>query len=298
MDVSLEQLRTLGAVVDEGTFERAAHVLGITPSAVSQRIKALEAQVGRMLLTRSKPVRTTSPGDLVLRLARVSTRLAADTANELGIADAGRGFTTLPIAVNRDSLNTWFLPALARMPARHRVCFDLHTDDQEYSDRLFAREAVLAAVTSVAEPVPGCSVTRLGSMRYLPMASVDFVDTYLRDGHAGLRQAPVVQFDRKDSLQNVFLDRVFGEEYRRGRIRPPAHHVPSSADFRRAVELGLGWGMIPELQLAEPAPGLLTLDPNAHLDVELYWQCWNVGSAALSALGEVVVRTAEELLRP
>ena len=296
MDIGLEQLRTLAAVADEGTFERAARLLGITPSAVSQRIKALEAQVGRVLLTRSKPVRTTAPGDLVLRLARVTTRLAADTANELGIADAGAGFTTLPIAVNRDSLNTWFLPALARMPARHRVCFDLHTDDQEYSDRLFAREAVLAAVTSVADPVPGCTVTRLGSMRYLPMASVDFVENYLPDGNAGLRTAPVVQFDRKDSLQNAFLGTLFGEEYRLGRTRPPAHHVPSSADFRRAVELGLGWGMIPELQLAEPT-SLVSLDAQAFLDVELYWQCWNVGSAALSALAKVVVRTAGELLR-
>lgn len=290
MDASLEQLRTLAAVVDEGTFDRAAQALGVTASAVSQRMKALEAATGRVLVTRTKPVRPTPPGDVMLRLARVAIRMAEDAADQLGVATASSGFTTIPIAVNNDSLATWFLPALARMPARHRVCFDVHADDQEYSYRLFAQESVLAAVTSIAEPVPGCTVTPLGSMRYWPMASPDFIEAHLPDDDA-LRRAPVVQFDRKDSLQNSFLNEVFGE----GAARPPAHYVPSSADYTRAVQLGLGWGMIPELQTPS-LTGLARLNAARPMDVDLYWQCWTVDSQVLQALTEVVTRTAQEIL--
>lgn len=295
MDVSLGQLRTLAAVIDEGSFDGAARALGVTASAVSQRIKTLEAQTGRVLVTRSKPVRATRPGDLVLRLARATTRLAADTAAELGLADSAAGYTRIPIAVNNDSLNTWFLPALARMPARHRVCFDLHADDQDYSYQLFAQEAVLAAVTSIADPVPGCVVQRLGTMRYEPMASADFIEANLGGGPDSLRTAPVVQFDRKDSLQNATLRALFGDE----NVHPPAHYVPASADYRRAVELGLGWGMIPRQQFGDglvALTGLLGLDRSVVLDVTLYWQCWNIDSPVLRALTEVVLRTAAEHL--
>lgn len=296
MDVSLDQLRTLAAVVDEETFDAASAALGITPSAVSQRIKALESAVGRVLVTRSKPVRVTPPGAAVLRLARVTTRLADDTANEIGIG-AAAGFATLPIAVNADSLATWFLPALARMPARFRAVFDVHVDDQDRTFELFSSESVLAAVTSVARPVPGCTVTPLGSMRYFACAAPDFAEAQFPRGLTAqaLATAPVVVFNRKDALQHRFIAEVAGHP-----LQPPAHYLPASADFVHGIQLGIGWGLVPELQYAAlpQRDSLVHLAPERPVDVALHWQVWSVDSAPLRALTEVVTAAAHRSLDP
>lgn len=295
MDVSLDQLRTLATVIDEGTFDAAAIVLGVTPSAVSQRIKALESACGRVLLTRSKPVRPTPPGQVMARLARVTTQLAADTVAQLGVGEQA-GHATLPIACNADSLATWFLPALARMPARHRAVFDVHVDDQDRTFELFTSESVLAGVTSVARPVPGCRVTPLGVMRYFAAAAPDFADAYFADGMTAdaVAAAPVVVFNRKDTLQHKFIRDLTGRS-----LTPPAHYLPASADFLRGVRLGLGWGLIPELQWADAARsgGLVQLAAHRPVDVPLYWQVWTLDSPPLRALTDVVLAAARDRLR-
>lgn len=296
MDVTLEQLRTLAAVVDEGTFDAASIALGVTPSAVSQRIKALEVACGRVLLTRSKPVRPTPPGQAVLRLARSTTHLAQDTAREIGI-DAQAGYARLPIAVNADSIATWFLPALARLPARHRTVFDIHIDDQDRTFELFSSESVLAAVTSIARPVPGCTVTPLGFMRYFPCAAPDFAAAHFPGGmtSAHLARAPLVVFNRKDTLQHRFIREVTGAE-----ANPPTHYLPASADYVRGIALGLGWGLVPELQwraLSDPG-ALVALDPDRSVDVPLLWQAWSLDSAPLRALSAVVTQAAARDLHP
>lgn len=156
IDVPLDQVRTLLAVVDTGTFDAAAAALHVTPSAVSQRIKALEQRTGRVLVLRTKPVRPTESGQVLVRFARQLAALERDTQRELGIA-AGSDATYLPIAVNADSLATWFLPALTRVPQDPPICFDLHREDESHTAMMLREGRVMAAVTSAAEPVPGCT---------------------------------------------------------------------------------------------------------------------------------------------
>src|SRR3954469_10045995 len=170
MDLDLAQLRALDATVTAGTLDGAARALHVTPSAISQRLKALEAATGRVLLVRSKPVQVTESGEAVLRLARQVALLAADAGREL----TGSGPVTLPIALNADSMATWVLPALA--PLAGEVVFDLHREDQGHTAALLREGRVMAAVTADAVPVPGCTVTRLGSMRYRPMATAAVAD--------------------------------------------------------------------------------------------------------------------------
>jgi len=296
MDVSVDQLRTLAAVVDEGTFDAASVALGITPSAVSQRIKALEVACGRVLVTRGKPVRATPPGQVVLRLARVTAQLADDTARELGVGGPA-GLARLPLAVNADSMATWFLPALARVPARQRAVFDVHLDDQDRTFELFRSEAVLAAVTSIARPMPGCSVTPLGSMRYFACAAPDFAAAQFPRGFEAdaLARAEMVVFNRKDTLQHRFVTEVTGAS-----LSPPAHYVPSSADFVRGIQLGLGWGLVPQLQWeALPDPlSLVHLAPDRPVDVPLFWQVWTLDSPPLRALTAAVLAAAAATLTP
>jgi LysR family transcriptional regulator (chromosome initiation inhibitor) len=293
MDLDLAQLRALHAAVDTGTLDGAARTLHVTPSAVSQRLKALEAATGRVLLVRSKPVRVTPSGAAVLRLARQVELLAADTAGELSGNGPGTRPVTVPIAVNADSLATWVLPALAPLAAEHR--FDLYRADQERTSDLLRDGTVMAAVTAEAEPVPGCRVVRLGAMRYRPMASPAFARRWFPDGVTAdaLAVAPVVVFDREDDLQHAYLRRW-------GVPHPQVHHVPSSADYVRAVRLGMGWGTVPDLQLAQPTdvegPDLVELDPDGATDVVLHWQQWRLHSPALDRVAEAVRAAALEAL--
>ncbi|WP_432565438.1 LysR family transcriptional regulator ArgP [Kineococcus sp. SYSU DK003] len=280
MDLDLAQLRALAAVVAEGTFEAAARTLHVTPSAVSQRIRALETSAGRVLLVRSKPVRPTEAGRTVLRLAREVELLAADASWEI---DAGRRMPVLPIAVNADSLATWFLAALA--PLAGQYCFDLRREDQERTGELLREGTVVAAVTTEAVPVGGCSSVPLGTVHYQPCASVGFARRWFADGvdAQALQRAPVVVFDRDDDLQDRWLRRF-------GNPAPPRHHVPSTSDFGEAVRRGFGWGMILPEQVAAFGPGeCFDLDPGGGVDVALHWQRWRIRSPSLDRISDAVL---------
>jgi LysR family transcriptional regulator (chromosome initiation inhibitor) len=303
-DMPLDQVRTLLAAVDEGTFEAAAQALHVTPSAVSQRIKALEQRTGRVLLLRTKPVRPTASGEVLVRFGRQLARLERDAGAELGLAASG-GPAPLPVAVNADSLATWFLPALGEVAGRFDVTFDLHRDDQDHTTRLLREGRVMAAVTSSPEPVQGCTVRALGRMRYRAMATAEFAGRRLAGGALAevLPGAPVVVFDRKDDLQDRFLRELTsrttagaGAARETGRHR---HHVPSSEGFVEAVAAGLGWGMIPDAQGAThlDTGALIDLAPGRHVDVPLYWQQWKLDSPPLAALAEAVARTAATALK-
>lgn len=290
---NVEHLRTLAAVVDGGTFEAAAAALHITPSAVSQRIKALEEQSGRVLVRRSKPVAPTEAGSVLLRLARQLTLLEAEAAAELAGDDDEATATPLPLVVNADSLATWVLPALARLDG---VAYELAIDDQEHTlDRLRDGTA-LAAIGSDPEPVQGCTSRPLGSMVYRATASPAFVARWCADGWspAAAAVAPMLVFDRKDALQDRYLD-VFAPG-----ARPPRHYIPASTQFVEAAVHGLGWGMLPDLQAdALVASGaLVVLDDDRTAEVPLYWHQWSLRSAALDAVAAAIGEEARRVLRP
>ncbi|SDS60597.1 LysR family transcriptional regulator ArgP [Microlunatus soli] len=296
MDLQPDQLRTLVAVVDHGTLDAAARQLRVTPSAISQRLKALESAVGRVLVLRSKPVRTTEAGAVILRMARQTILLSEDAALALGSEQTGAGTNTLPVVINGDSLNTWALAALARVESDQGIYFEVHRADEALSTELLRNGTVMAAVTSVAEPVQGCTVRRLGAMRYRPMAAPAFARRWFPDGATpeALAQAPMVAFDRDDQLQDRYL-----RKKSRRRLRPPRHYIPVSADFARAIALGLGWGMIPPQQSAgfEDSGELIEIDPTVSVRVPLYWQQWKLHSPMLALLADAVVATAADTLQ-
>lgn len=291
------QLAALLAAVTEGTFDAAAHTLHVTPSAVSQRIKALETRVGRVLVTRSKPIAPTPSGAVLLRAARQMQAIAVDALGELGEHADDEGAAapvTVSLAVNADSLATWFVEALAA--AGPGLTFDLRRADETRTSELLRDGTVMAAVTASAEPVSGCTVHRLGQMRYRPRASAAFVKRWLSDGVTAqaLAAAPVVLFDREDPLQDRYLRRRA-----RRRLSPPRCYVPGSGAFVQAVRQGLGWGMVPDLQ-AGPVPGepaLVEFDIRGAIDVPLYWQQWRRSSAALERVSAAVRSHATVALR-
>lgn len=297
MRVDPQLAQTVAAVVDEGSFESAARRLHVTPSAVSQRVKTLEEQLGRVLLVRSKPAQATEAGEAVVRFARQITLLEHDTLAGFGLAgtdDAESERVRVPLAVNADSMATWFLAPLARMSTLHGVEIDLHRDDQNFTARLLESGTVMAAVTSESTPVGGCSVAPLGVLSYVPVAATAFQERWMPHGTTpeALARAPFVNFDRRDELQHDWL--------RERGVEPwsvPRHFVPASSDFARAVELGMGWALLPTMQaergLAEGA--LVRLD-DSEVRVPLFWQQWNLRSVLLDAIAaEVAIEAARVL---
>ena len=315
-DLPLDHVRTLLVAVDAGTFEAAARILHVTPSAVSQRIKALEQRTGRVLLVRSKPLRPTESGVAVVRFARQLAWLEDSARAELGLTGAGAAGSgdggdgsgpdgpgravpvqSLSIAVNSDSLSTWFPEVTARFSANAAVCFDLHREDQDYTDELLRAGLVMAAVSSSPKPVQGCVVRPLARMRYRAVATHGFVRRWLPDGvgatdlAAALSVAPVIIFNRKDDLQDGFL-RGIGVT-----ASGPRHYLPATDAYLYAVESGFGWGLIPDVQARQFGQvELVELAPERPVDVPLYWQQWKLAPALLSEVGEVAAEVAARRL--
>lgn len=286
-------LRTLAVAVRLGTFEAAARELHVTPSAVSQRIKALETRIGRVLLHRVKPLEPTEAGLVLVRLATQTELLEREAVAELVEEDDGDGtsYASLPIAVNADALYGWFVDALAEVQGRHRVVFEVVREDHTRTAERLRRGEVVAAITGEPKPVPGCRVVRLGRLRYAAVATRDFHAAHFADGvgSASLAEAPIVAFDRSDSLQHDFIRRVT-----RRHLAPPVTYLPSVREFDRAIRVGMGWGLLPESDVAgQLASGhLVELVPGRRPEVALFWQHWRLGSSLVDDLTDAVVGAA------
>ena len=289
MDLNPGQLDALVAIAEHGSFEAAARELHITPSAVSQRVRALEAMAGQVLVSRGAPCRPTPHGERLVRLGR-QTRLLYDEAS----AALGAVATVeLPVAVNADSLTTWFRDVLATAAGWDGTAIRLQVEDQAYSQQLLRSGDVLAAVTSDPEAVQGCSVEPLGALRYVPAAAPAFAGRWRRGRAPDWAAMPAVVFGAKDDLQQDMLRR-------RGvpQLPPVVHQVPTSADFLAAVRIGLGWGMLPEPQArADLAAGHLVRLSGDVLDVPLFWQRWRLDSPRLTTLTDAVREAAGRHLR-
>ncbi|OWU85151.1 LysR family transcriptional regulator [Oceanicola sp. 22II-s10i] len=290
------QLATLAAVLRLGSFDGAAARLGITQSAVSQRIRALEVQVGQPLVLRGSPCTGTETG---LRLARHAEDVALMEARALADIGADQpGPVTLRLAVNADSLAAWLIPALSQAEAAQPgLLFDVVVDDQDHSADWLRRGAVMAAITGTATPPHGCDAIPLGSIRYFATACPAWIARHCPDGVTGpaLRAAPCLTYDLKDRLQAIWLQRHFGEG-----PPPPTHYIPSTEGFIDAASAGLGWGMNPEPMLRDAfATGrLVPLLPDAHLDTPLYWQVSRRMAPALAPVTAAIRAEAARVLHP
>ena len=289
VDLNPGQLDALVAIADYGSFDAAARQLHITPSAVSQRVRALEAAAGQVLISRGAPCRPTPHGEWLVRLGRQTRLLYAEAGQAITASTA----VELPVAVNADSVGNWFRDVLAEVAAWDGTALKLRVEDQAYSQELLRRGDVLAAVTSDPAAVQGCSVDALGALRYLPAATPALADRWRRGESPDWAAMPVVIFNDKDDLQHELLRR-----HGVGQDPPIVHQLPSTADFYEAVRVGLGWGMLPESQASgDFSSGALVRLTAEVLDVPLYWQRWRLDSPKLAALTAAVRIAAAGHLR-
>ena len=270
------QLQALAAVIEHGGFGPAAQALNLTLAAVSLRIKSLEEHLGQRLLVRGKTVRATAAGQALLAHVKQLQMMEADLLAGLqggGEPRADAAWQSLSVAINADSVASWFLPGVAPLLQRHRLLLEIVIDDQDHTHDALKSGDVIGCVTTLAEPMRGCVAEPLGVMRYRCVAAPEVVQRCRTPRGAvsphKLLAHPAIIFNRKDALQDAFLAQHFGLK----EVNYPRHFVPAVDAFETAIGLGLGWGMVPEQNLRH-RPELQELVPGATVDVALYWQHW------------------------
>lgn len=294
------QLEALAAVLEQGGFGPAARALNLTLAAVSLRIKGLEASLGQRLLVRGKSVRATPAGQALLAHVKQLRLMESDLIGGLprGRSRGGDPWQSLGVAVNADSLSSWFLPGVAALLARHKLLLDVLIDDQDHTHESLKNGDVVGCVSTQTQAMRGCLAESLGVMRYRCVASPARVRQCHTAGGAlsvhRLLAMPAVIFNRKDGLQDAFLVQHFqltAPQY-------PRHFLPAVDAFESALAHGLGWGMVPEGSLAGRAAPLQLAEilPGSAVDVALYWHHWERESESARRLTQAVKLAARKVL--
>lgn len=287
MSLDPKGLAAFLAILQQGSFDKAASQLSITPSAISQRLKLLEENLGQSLIIRTPPLRPTQAGTALLKYGQQLTQLEYLLQQELAPKQTQAWFP-LAIAVNADTLATWLLDCLAPWCLQQQVILQVRVDDQEQTHHLLQQGEVLACISARATVNQGCRCLPLGKVRYHCVGSPSFQAQYFAKGVTpeSLQAAPMVRFNHKDDLQHSYLRTYFeldGDTFAQ-------HIMPSSESFVRWIELGMGFGLAPEMQIAQSlATGkLLKLTPDYPLDIPLYWHQWGLETELTRSLTQAI----------
>lgn len=283
-------LAALAAVVEQAGFERAAQVLGLSQSAVSQRVKLLEARVGQPVLVRTTPPTPTDVGRRLLNHVQQVRLLERDVQGQVPGLNDNATPERLRVALNADSLATWWAAAVGQFCADKNLLLELVVEDQDVGLKRMRAGDVAACVCATDRPVAGARSVLLGSMRYRALASPAFMQRHFSHGvnTQALTKAPAIVFGPDDFLQHRYLA---AQGVEGGFL----HHLcPSSEGFLRLAQAGLGWGLVPEQQVInELAAGeLVELQPQQWIDVPLYWHHWRNGGELLDQLTDHLLDAA------
>jgi LysR family transcriptional regulator (chromosome initiation inhibitor) len=293
--INYQLLHALSSVISEGGFDKAAKKLFITQSAVSRRIHQLELTLGEPVLIRTQPPKATAMGKRLLnhlqQVVQLEVALNISTSDNEDESDLP---LTVKLASNEDSLATWLPEALA-IPESLSGCkfkFEILIEDQSIALKRMKAGEVMVCICSSETPVNGGLVELLGALRYLVIASPEFVKRYNLTSPDQLAELPCLAYSEDDKLQHEFLAELNGSE--------PQHiHIcPSAEGFKQAVMAGLGYGLLPTLQLGDSLEKgeLVNLVPDYYVDTPLYWHYWQTESPQLKALRTFVMEVAANKL--
>lgn len=298
MNLVHPQIAAFIAVLEEASFEKAAYRLSVTPSAVSQRIKALEDRLGQVLIVRETPCRPTPAGERLLSRVRPMQILETEALADFLPGSSTSAFaTSISIAVNDDSLSTWLISALAALHQEHGYLFDMQRDDQGHTLEFLKSGAAMGVITSEAQALQGCQVHFLGCMRYYAIASPKFVQVYFSEGldTKAFAKAPVLAYNRKDTLQASFIQGVTLHD-----VSPPVHYLPTTIGFIEATERHLGWCVVAQglFEESRDAGRVVEIAPGNHVEVPMYWQHAAVRSDTFLAVTKAIKAAAAKSLHP
>ncbi|MEZ0575433.1 LysR family transcriptional regulator ArgP [Halodesulfovibrio aestuarii] len=289
--IDYKQLEAFAAVVENGGFEKAATVLHITQSAVSQRIRLLEDRIGAMLIVRSTPVQPTAMGQKLLGHYKQVSLMEQDLFEDT-LGKTVEEYITVPVGINADSLATWIPDTLQELLTTTNILVDIRLGDQDKTHDMLKNGEVVGCVSSQPGPMQGCKTVYLGKMIYVCCATPDFAEKWFPDGFIpdAVRKAPILTYDRTDEMNNEMLTRC---GIRAGEF--PTHYVPDSHMFVDMCKKGLGYGMIPSLQIEEElrSKQLIPIVEKYSVTVRLYWHCWNLQTRHIMMLTDAFEKVAK-----
>lgn len=279
--IDFKLLEALSAVVEEEGFEKAAGKLFITQSAVSQRIRTLEEKTGQILISRETPPKPTKRGYELIKHYRQILALEADFVREEE--------QVFPLGINADSLATWFLPAIRSLLEQSNINIEIKVDDQEKTAEMLKKGLVAGCISSNRNSLQGCRVHYLGEMEYSICATQGFIDKWFPEGltEQALMKAPAVIFNRNDRLHDRYLNEVLGSPAQ----GYPRHYIPSSEKFVDLIEMGVAYGVVPDLQIIN-----LKIINAKKLRVPLYWHHWNLNTKVITMLTDTLLKNGRHYL--
>ncbi|MDH6233154.1 LysR family transcriptional regulator (chromosome initiation inhibitor) [Mesorhizobium soli] len=288
--LEIRDLASVRALASTGSFESAARALGITPGAMSQRIKQLEDRLGQIVVVRTNPVRLTSAGETLLGLAQQVELVMADTIHSLTNDEIS---STVTVAVNHDSLASWFLHAVTDFAARSATTLDIRCADQAVTSSLLRSGSAVAAVSAESEPPQGCEVIFLGGFEYVAVCTPAFLQEWFGDAGRPRDGCPVLMFEYSDSLS-----RRIAEQMKPVGGTTRVHYLPDSNAILAAAIKGMGWAVVPGLMASKTIDSgdLVAIAPRSRLVVPLYLHYWRLGSATLNLLVACIRRSAAQHL--
>ena len=288
-------IRALDAVIKTQSFDKASEHLNITQSAISQRIKQLEQQLAQPVLVRSQPLAATALGEKLLRHYRQVRQLEYELIDQV-FPEEKDMLVNIAIAVNADSLASWFLPAISPLLKQHAIELDLQVIDELYTHELLKKGEVYAALSSSEKPVTGCKVIEIGDVRYILCATPEFVNKYFSKGlnQSSLTKAPGVEFDQRITMHRDYIEQFYGVES--GQY--PCHLVRSSEAFVTMALESVAYCLIPHFQAQEYLDDgrLIDLAPDNHLVRTMYWHCWILERGLHKTISENIIQFGRHLL--
>ncbi|KTD17826.1 ArgP/LysG family DNA-binding transcriptional regulator [Legionella jordanis] len=294
MKIEQRGLQALDAVIQTQSFAAAAKQLFITQPAVTQRIKQLESQFGQPLLIRTLPYQATPLGEKLLSLLRRTRLLEEHLLQEIQHDLPAR----LSIALNRDSLETWFLRLLPSLNLFEKINIDIISDDQDVTIDHFRKGAVSTCISTYNRPLPGCECDLLGHMTYILVASPQFVKRYFdnkRGLEENLQRAPVIIFDSRDRLPQHFFQYFFNKSFTLRHF----HRVPSVHLYKQFALQSYGYGWIPSLDISDELSSgeLQEICPDKHWLMPLYWHYWQLPAKRYQQFIKSIKQGARQFLK-
>lgn len=288
-------LTALSSIIEMQSFELAANKLFISQSAISQRIKLLEENIGQPILIRSQPIELTAVGEQLLSHFKKVQQLENELLPEL-LPDNPTKPMKISLALNADSMATWFIQAVTPVLKEHLVELNLLIAHEEHTlDKLRTGEAI-GAVSVIKKPLKGYRSFELGKMNYCLVSSKSFQKKYFEEGvtKSSLKMAPAISYDHKDDTHERFIAKHFtlaSSEYY-------CHSVRSSEAFVELAKQGVAYCLLPELQIkAELASGeLIKLCPQKQLVQTLYWHSWILVKGINKKISQEITRAGQMLL--
>lgn len=272
--IDYRAIEALFAVHELQSFEAGAKKLHITQSAISQRIKGLETSYGEPLLIRVYPYQLTDLGKKLITHYKKICLLEEDLLQNLGSIAKPR----IAIALNRDSIETWFLKLIQEKDLFNHLLLEIIGDDQELTLGYLKNGQVSACLSTVDQEILGGECAFVGNMEYLLVATPAFKKSYFskKSSKKCLLEATAVKFDQNDHMHEAYVEKFFGMDGHALNFQV----IPSVRGFKQVIMEGYGYGLVPRITIEEELKKneLVEIFPGKTSNVFLYWHYWAVQS--------------------